>query len=272
MPTFIRHGAAIHYTDTGPPGDRPEAATVFFGHGLLFGAWMFHQQIAALRGQFRCVAIDWRGQGESSPSDRGYDMDTLTDDALALIGSLGVAPVHYVGLSMGGFVGLRIAARRGEVLCSLVLLDTSAGPEDPDKARRYKVMAAIYRMTGIRPLAGAVARIMFGPLFLAEPSHKPVLDEWLDRLRRSRRSAISEAVLAVANRESVEHELAAINVPCLVIVGADDAAIPPIHAERIAAGISGARLEKIPDCGHSSTLEQPTFITNVLREFLSHHS
>ena len=125
-------------------------------------------------------------------------------------------------------------------------------PKTPDKARRYKVMAAIYRMTGIRPLAGAVARIMFGPPFLAEPSHKPVLDEWLDRLRRSRRSAMSEAVLAVANRESVEDELAAINVPCLVIVGADDAAIPPIYAERIAAGISGARLEKIPDCGRTA--------------------
>jgi pimeloyl-ACP methyl ester carboxylesterase len=114
MATFIRHGATIHYTDTRPPGDRPEAATLFFGHGLLFSAWMFHHQIAALRGQFRCVAIDWRGHGESWASESGYDMDTLTDDALALIGLLGVAPVHYVGLSMGGFVGLRIAARRAE--------------------------------------------------------------------------------------------------------------------------------------------------------------
>jgi 3-oxoadipate enol-lactonase len=271
MPTFADHGATIHYTDTGPPGERPEAATVFFGHGLLFSGWMFHHQIAALKAQFRCVAIDWRGQGKSSASDRGYDMDTLTDDALALIGLLGVAPVHYVGLSMGGFVGLRIAARRGEVLRSLVLLDTSAGPEDADTARRYKVMAAIYRLTGIGPLAGAVKRIVFGPAFLADPSHKPVLDGWLGRLRRSRRSAISEAVLAVVNREPVDDELIAISVPTLVIVGADDVAIPPINAERIAAGITGARLETIPDCGHSSTLEQPEEITELLREFFSHN-
>jgi pimeloyl-ACP methyl ester carboxylesterase len=118
----MRSGDPLHRYGT---GDRPEAATVFFGHGLLFSAWMCHQQIAALRAQFRCVAIDWRGQGESSPSDRSYDMDTLTDDALALIESLGVAPVHYVGLSMGGFVGLRIAARRGEVLRSLVICPLS---------------------------------------------------------------------------------------------------------------------------------------------------
>ena len=60
-------------------------------------------------------------------------MDTLTDDAVALIESLGVAPVHYVGLSMGGFVGQRIAARRPELIRTLSLLDTSAGPA----ARRH---------------------------------------------------------------------------------------------------------------------------------------
>jgi 3-oxoadipate enol-lactonase len=110
------------------------------------------------------------------------------------------------------------------VLRPLVLLDTSAGPEDPDKARRSRVMAAIYRLTGIGPLAGAVERIMFGPAFRADPAHKPVLKEWLDRLRRSRRSAISKAVLAVANREPVADQLTAISVPTLVIVGADDTA------------------------------------------------
>src|SRR5262249_12178580 len=124
-------------------------------------------------------------------------------------------------------------------------------------------------LTGIGPLAGAVKRIMFGPAFLADPSHKPVLNEWIGRLRRSRRSAISKAVLAAANRAPVDHELTAISVPTLVIVGADDAAIPPINAERIAAGITGARLETIPDCGHSSTVEQPDAVTELLREFFS---
>ena len=53
MPTFIRDGATVHYTDTGVATSKPGAATVFFGHGLLFSAWMFHNQIAALRDQFR---------------------------------------------------------------------------------------------------------------------------------------------------------------------------------------------------------------------------
>jgi 3-oxoadipate enol-lactonase len=271
MPTFTRDGATIHYTDSGAPNGRLEAATVFFGHGLLFSAWMFHHQIAALRGEYRCVAIDWRGQGDSPAADRGYDMDSLTEDAIALIDMLGVAPAHDVGLSMGGFVGLRIAARRGELLRSLTLLDTGAGPEDADKARRYKLMAGIYRLTGISPLSSAVARIMFGPGFIADASHKPVIKEWKRRLQRSRRSAISKAVLAVANRQPVESDLTSISVPTQVIVGADDVAIPPVNAERLAARIRAARLETIPNCGHSSTLEQPQVITELLREFVARY-
>ncbi len=57
MPTLVRDGATVHYTDTGVPANNPDAATVFFGHGLLFCACMFHHQIAALRDQFHCVAV-----------------------------------------------------------------------------------------------------------------------------------------------------------------------------------------------------------------------
>ncbi|MEV5834479.1 alpha/beta hydrolase [Nocardia sp. NPDC052112] len=97
--------------DTEAPAGRPAAATVVFGHGLLFGGWMFQPQIEVLCEHYRCVTIDWRGQGASPATTRDYDMDTRTGDAVALIRRLEVAPVHWVGLSMGGFVGLRIAAR-----------------------------------------------------------------------------------------------------------------------------------------------------------------
>src|SRR4051794_6302530 len=113
------NGVPIAYTDSGAPADRPDAATIVFGHGLLFSGWQFHEQIEALNDRYRCVTVDWRGQGDTPPTADGYDMDTLTGDAIGLIEQLGVAPVHYVGLSMGGFVGQRIAARRGELLRTL---------------------------------------------------------------------------------------------------------------------------------------------------------
>jgi pimeloyl-ACP methyl ester carboxylesterase len=268
MAQFRRGSALIHYTDTGAPGGRPDAPTVFFGHGLLFGGWMFTPQIEALRDEYRCVAIDWRGQGQSPPARDGYDMDTLAADAIALIGELGLAPVHYVGLSMGGFVGQRIAARHGHLLRSLTLLDTSAGPEDPAKARQYKLLALIYRLAGITPLRPKVLPLMFGPTFLADPANAPLIGEWEQRLARCSRSGIAKAVRGVADRASVEPEVASITVPVQVIVGADDVATPPVKSRRIADLIPGARLEQVPDCGHSSTLEQPAAVTRLIRDFL----
>ena len=141
---------------------------------------------------------------------------------LRLIESLGVAPVHYVGLSMGGFVGQRIAARRPELVRTLALLDTSAGPEDPDKIKRYKMLGRIYRVTGVSPLRKAVLPIMFGPAFLADTSRKPVIDEWEHRLKASPRSGVAKAVMGVANRLPIEDEISRIVAPTLVIVGADD--------------------------------------------------
>ncbi|WP_331743808.1 alpha/beta hydrolase (plasmid) [Streptomyces sp. NBC_01136] len=269
MPTVDVNGASISYTDTGTPPGKPDAPAVVFGHGLLFSGWMFHPQVEALRRHYRCVTLDWRGQGDTPATHSGYDMDTLTADAVALIGRLDLGPVHYVGLSMGGFVGQRIAARHGDLLRSLTLLDTSADDEDPAKLGEYRLLANVYRLTGVRPVLGKVKTMMFGPAFLASPTSETIIDEWVRRLRRCDRAGIRKAVFGVADRPPVHDELGRVSVPTLVAVGADDVATPRAKAERIAAAISGARLEVVQGSGHSSTLEQPTALTTLIRDFLA---
>src|SRR3954471_17868272 len=166
MPTLEVPGATIAYEDSGPPPGRPDAPTIVFGHGLLFSGWMFHPQVAELSDRYRCVTVDWRGQGGSPATSGGdYGMDTLFTDAVALIEHLGVAPVHWVGLSMGGFVGQRIGARRGELLRSLTLLDTSPDREPARSAVEDIAMAGIYRYLGIGLLKRPVLKLMFGPAF-----------------------------------------------------------------------------------------------------------
>lgn len=264
MPSITANGTTIAYTDSGPR----HAPVVVFGHGLLFGGWMFGPQTTALRSRYRCATLDWRGQGESPVARGGYDMDTLTADAVALIETLGLAPVHWVGLSMGGFVGQRLAARHGEMLRSLTLLGTSAGPENPSKARDYRRMALLQRMMGVRPLLAKIRPLLFGPAFLASPAARPVLDEWTRRLVHLDRASLSKAVHAVAGRPGIEPEIGRIAVPTSVITGVDDIATPPADAHRIANRVPGAHLRIIPDCGHTSTLEQPAVITALLKAFL----
>lgn len=270
MPELDRNGVTIAYEDSGPPAGAPDAPTVVFGHGLLFSGWMFHPQVEALSNEYRCVTLDWRGQGKTPPVRGGdYEMDTLYADAVALIEHLDVGPVHYVGLSMGGFVGQRIGARRGELLRTLTLLDTSPDREPLRSAIEDIAMAGIYRFAGMGPLKGAVAKIMFGPTFRADASRQGIIDEFFDRLGRYERAGLRRAIVAVATRKPVYDEIDRITVPTLVVTGADDKPTPPAKARRIAERVPGARLEIVPDCGHSSTVEQPETITALIREFLA---
>ncbi len=264
MPVLEVNAARVFVSDTGPPAGDPLAPTIVVGHGLLFSGEMFAAQVDRLHSRYRCVTIDWRGQGRSPAARSGYDMDTLTQDAVAVITGLGVGPVHYVGLSMGGFVGMRIGARHGDLLRSLTLLDTSAGPEDRDKVSRYRLLAAVYRVVGMGPVRSQVLPIMFGPTFLADPSGRPAIDAFLARLRQVDRAGMKKAIHAVADREAVVDLLPLVSTPTLVVVGAEDVATPVQKSEVIAAGIPGARLEIVPRAGHSSTIEQPEVLTDLI--------
>lgn len=268
MPLVAANGAQIYITDTGSPAGNPQAPVIVFGHGLLFSGRMFQAQIDRLSPSYRCVTIDWRGQGKTPATTDGYDMETLFDDAVAVIEGLGAGPVHYVGLSMGGFVGMRLAVSRPELIRSLSLLDTSAGPEDPDKVKQYRLLAAIYRWVGMSPLEGRVKPLMFGPAFLADTSSKTAVDAWKQELRSVDRGGMKKAILGVTDRLPVFDELKSIRVPTLVVVGMDDVATPVAKAETIVAGIAGSSLKTVPNCGHSSTVEQPAALADLLEEFL----
>ncbi|GAA1742277.1 alpha/beta fold hydrolase [Aeromicrobium alkaliterrae] len=267
MPLIETNGTRIHVTDSG--GDGP---AVVLGHGLLFSGWMYFPQVAALRDRYRCITVDWRGQGQSPPATAGgYDMDTLTDDLVGVLDAFGLDAVHYVGLSMGGFVGMRLAARHPERVRSLTLLDTSAGPEDPDKVSRYRLLAKVYRLFGMGRVASKVEPIMFAPGFGDEPDERALIDEWMGQLKQVTRSGMQQAIYGVTDREPILPELGAITAPTLVATGQHDVATPVAKAEVIAAAIPGARLVVIPGAGHSSTLERPDVVTDLIETHLAKH-
>ena len=262
------NGAQVFVEDTGLPPGRPDAETVVFGHGVLFSGKSFRAQIDRLRDRYRCVAVDFRGQGLSPASDSGYDMDTLTDDVVGIIDKLGLGRVHFVGLSMGGFVGMRLAARHPELVRSLVLLDTSSGPEPPANVPRYKLLAAIYTWFGLRPVRKPVEKIMFGPTYLADPRSKAEIDEWVEELSGLDKRGVKKAIYGVIERTAIHSEIDRITAPTLVGVGADDVATTRDKSEAIVAAIPGSRLEIIADAGHSSSIEQPDTVADLIERFI----
>jgi len=137
---------------------------------------------------------------------------------VALIEGLKLAPCHFVGLSMGGFVGLRLGARRPELVRSLAMLETSADPEPPKNARKYRLLIIGSRLFGVRPLAGQVMPILFGKTFMSDPARAVERQRWRDELGRNGRD-IYRACHGVIERASVFEELGHITAPTLVLVG-----------------------------------------------------
>lgn len=263
MPTVTANGVRLHYTDSGG-----EAPAVLFSHGLLMSNAMFAAQIERLAPRYRCIAYDHRGQGDSDVTDTGYDMETLCDDAAALIEALDIAPCHFVGLSMGGFVGMRLAARRPELVRSLCLLETSAEKEPAENAPKYRLLNFIARWFGLRLVVGQVMPILFGKTFMADPGRADERNRWREHIASNHRLGITRAVRGVIERAAVVDELAQIACPTLVIVGDEDTATVPAKAERIAAGISGSQLLVIEAAGHSSTIEQPGRVSDAIESFI----
>lgn len=262
MPDIQVRGARLSYLERG------RGSPVVFSHGYLWSGRMFDAQVAALESRFRCIAFDHRGQGQSEVTESGYSMDELTEDALELIQSLGAGPCHFVGLSMGGFVGMRLAARHPELIRSLSLLETSAGPEPLLNVVRYRALGAVVKATGIRPVAGAVMRAMFGRKFLTDSSRSALRAEQKRLLLGNSLQGMLNALRGIMERPGIEGELSSIRCPTLVIVGDQDVATVPAKAQRIHALIAGSRLVVLPGAGHTSTVEEPELVNATLIPFI----
>ena len=265
MATVTVNGVELYYKETGQGLE-----TIVFSHGLFMDHTMFEAQRAAFERQYRVIAYDHRGQGQSgrskTPGDGwGEGMDNLATDAAALIQALDAAPCHFAGLSMGGFIGMRLAIRRPALLRSLTLMNTGADREPWSNRMRYGFLAQLVRVMGTAPFTKVAVNALFGESTRQDPSRRAMLEEWTEKLR-SRPRHVADALTAVMERDELTAgELGSIRCPTLVIAGEDDTARPLADSERLVSLIPGAKLVRIPACGHSSALEAPDAVIDAMR-------
>src|SRR5258708_8363931 len=131
--------------------------------GLLFGGEHGRLQMGVLEAGYGVVAVDLRGQYHTTTTDdqADYDMWNQMEDVYGLIQVLGIAPTHYAGLSMGGFIGMRMALKHPEALRDLILIDTQAGPQDPQKAATHAARRQILRARQFDAVAPALPPTFF---------------------------------------------------------------------------------------------------------------
>lgn len=266
MPRLSVNGTELFYEDSGPGST---GQTIVFAHGLLWDTRLFAAQVAHFAGRYRCIAYDHRGQGRSADDRAGsIGIETVYQDAVALLEALAPGPVHFVGLSMGGYVAMRLGVRRPDLLRSLILMATTGGSEPMANAPRYRRMNMVTRFFGLGLYADRLMPLFFGHSFLTDARRAADQATWRDRLARNRRG-IWRAVNGVIEREGIaEADLAGIGVPTLVLVGDEDLATPPAKAEWLHKVIDGSRLIRIPQAGHLAPVEQPARVNDAIEAFL----
>lgn len=256
------NGANLHVVDGG--GDGPP---ILFIHGLMLASESWAAQAEAFGDRRRTVLYDLRGQGRSEKTLDRLDLDALAEDAAALIAALDLGPTHVVGFSMGAFVGMRLAARRPELVRSLTLIGPSADAEDAANLPRYHALIALVRVVGVRPFTRALMRILFGRTFLRDPGRSAERVYWLGVLRALPRS-LHRAAAASARRAPIRDLLPHVVAPTLVVSGTEDRPIPPATARAVSAAIVGSRFVPIAATGHAVMIERPEVFNDLLEGFL----
>ncbi|MEC8099294.1 MAG: alpha/beta hydrolase, partial [Pseudomonadota bacterium] len=234
---------------------------------MFFDVTMFEKQATAFADNYRVVRYDHRGQGGSAKEPRNkLDMDTLTDDTAALIESLGLKKCCFVGNSMGGFIGLRLAARRPDLIASAVIMGSSADAEVSVEA--MDAVTEAIEQNGVAPVVEDVLYFMLGDTTLNSPDRASIRERVTEMLE-SRTPDYANSVWNIAHRKPVTDELANINVPVLVVAGDEDHTYPPDHSQRIVDGIADAKYELMTQTGHVHAVERPDAVNALLKTHLA---
>lgn len=263
MPYINLINTKIYYEDEGT-GDE----TLVFGHSMLFNLRMFDNQVANLKGEYRCIRFDFRGHGKSEITEKGYDLDTQAEDIVELIRKLQCNPCHFIGFSMGGMIALRIAVKYPKILKSLILIDTSSEPEPTDKMLKNRAMLFIARYIGLWPIANQVMSLFFGTAFLTDPARKDLRSTWKNHFLANDRIGIARAVKGVLFRKGISDQLSSIDHQTTIMVGAKDQLTDISKAQIMYSKIEHSTLKVVPRAGHMSPVEEPDSVSKIIREHL----
>lgn len=254
----------IHYIEA---GSGPE--TIMFSHGFLMSHRMYTHQINALSTSARVIAFDHRCHGDSENVRTKFGLQDLVDDAAALIRKTCDGPVHFVGMSTGGFVGMRLALYQPELIKSLALIDTSADHEDPKTLRKNKLLLTAVGVFGFRPVIKKAMSILMGASFLNDPARQDQVSFWKSYIMSLDIKALRQFGFAIFSRDSVLDDLKKQTsfVPTQIIIGEVDQATPVRNATDMQNAISGSKLAVVPRAGHTSPVEEPRIVTEILQVF-----
>lgn len=249
-------GVGIHFEvhGQGPP--------VLLVHGYPLSGRLWDEVVPPLSRDFRLIVPDLRGHGRSDATEAAT-MDDYAEDLRAVLAAADESrPVVLVGMSMGGYVSLAFCRRYREQVRGLALVDSRASADSVEAAEARHVTAERVLREG----SAFVADEMVGKLF-ASGAPVDLRERWRARMAATPPRGVAAALRAMAGRPDSEPLLRELDIPLLVVVGAEDA-ITPVEGARAMAQTAAGALEVVPGAGHMTPAEKPEIVAGALRRFL----
>ncbi len=254
-------GFRIHYDLLGPE----RADVVCMTHSMTSDSGMWSEQVPTLLAAgFQVLRLDMRGHGGSDGLDVKVTLADLANDVIAAMDELRFEKAHYVGLSIGGMIGLKLAIDHGTRFKSMLLADTSfATPGDP--------VATAERMHIVQREGNLLS--------LVEGNMERRFGDNVRRIRPERWNALRQTLLATKltgylactdamQNFNFESELPGIRLPMMIVCGSDDVGTPPDINRKIASLVPGAAYEEIAGGRHFPNVEFPERFNSILIEWL----
>ncbi len=263
---------SVRYREAG------EGEPIVFVHGLLVDGRLWNGVADLLSDRFRCIVPDWPMGSHTLPMKPHADLAPPAVAALVaeLIGGLGLERVTVVGNDTGGAVSQMLVAQRPDLVGRLVL--TNCDTEDNFPPFPFNAMPPLARVPGgftaltVPFRLGPVRRSVYG-LLTKHPIPVELVDDWLApassdaRIREDARKLTA----GIRNHDLVEAtaRFAGFERPVLFAWAPEDGLFSIRHAERLAAKLSDARIERIADAKTFVSLDQPRRVADAIAGFIS---
>jgi pimeloyl-ACP methyl ester carboxylesterase len=266
MATFSRDGCTIAYTTRG----NGPAALFIQGVAVHGSGWL--PQTEELAGDFRCISFDNRGIGGSRPVPRRLTVESMADDAFALLDHLGIGSAHLIGHSLGGVIAQHMALSHPERCRSLSLLCTVSRGADatrmsgrilwlgiastigPRRSRRNAFLRIITAPGSVPPGSEEQLAAQLAPLFGHDLADRPPV--------------AMKQLAALRSYDATERLEDLAGMPTLVVSAEHDLIAPARFGRALAAAVPGARYVEIEDAAHGVTIQRAPAVNGLLREHL----
>lgn len=231
---------------------------IIFVHGWMEDHSTWYSQVVHFSKTHRVILYDQRGHGRSDKPQRGYSVQTLSNDLYSFTQKLNIKQFTLVGHSMGGIVAITYTLDHSEKVSKLVLIGT--GAKSPIALRT--MLWVMLHTLPYKVFAEGSADFKH-----CNPSEQ-IKKEAIDRALRVPKYAAYECFKEFGMKFDIRDRISGIKVPTLITVGNKDTLMPVKMSKFLNKQIKGSKLEIIPDSKHMPMIDNVEKVNKMIDDFI----